>query len=54
MVHMHTQTLNEPSLGAGAHVLLSLALTPIKSNQLDLTLSYLESNDVVTGYNPTT
>ena len=28
MVHVHTQTPNEPSLGADAHVLLGLALTP--------------------------
>ncbi len=26
----------------------------VKSNQLDLASSYLESYDVVTGYNPTT
>jgi hypothetical protein len=53
MVHKRTQTLNEPSLGADVHVLLGLALTPIKSNQLDLASLYLESHDVVTGYNPT-
>jgi hypothetical protein len=28
MVHVHTQKPNEPSLGAGAHVRLGLALTP--------------------------
>ncbi len=26
----------------------------VKSNQLDLASSYLDSHDVVTGYNPTT
>ena len=54
MVHVHTQNPNEPSLGAGAHVCLGLTLTPIKSNRLDLASSYLDSHDVVTGYNPTT
>jgi hypothetical protein len=29
MVHVHTLKPNEPSLGAGAHVRLGLALTPI-------------------------
>ena len=28
MVHVHTQNPNEPSLWAGAHVLLGMALTP--------------------------
>ena len=28
MMRVHTQTLNEPPLGADAHVLLGLALTP--------------------------
>ena len=32
MVHVHTQTPNEPSLGAGAHVLLGLVLTPTYSS----------------------
>ena len=54
MVHVHTLKPNEPSLGAGAHVRLGLALTPIKSKRLDLASSYLDSHDVVTGYNPTT
>ncbi len=54
MVPVRTQTPNEPSLGADAYVLLGLALTPIKSSRLDLASSYLESHDVVTGYNPTT
>ena len=54
MVHVRTQTPNEPSLMAGAHVLLGLALTPLKSSQLDLASLYLKSHDVVTGYNPTT
>ncbi len=26
----------------------------VKSNRLDLALSYLDSHDIVTGYNPTT
>jgi hypothetical protein len=54
MVHVRTQTPNEPSLGAGVHAPLGLALTPIKSRQLDLASLYLKSHDVVTGYNPTT
>ena len=54
MVHVHTQNPTEPSLGAGEYVCLGLTLTPIKSNRLDLASSYLDSHDVVTGYNPTT
>ena len=54
MVHVHTQNRNELSLGAGAHVCFGLTLTPIKSNRLDLASSYLDSHDVMTGYNSTT
>jgi len=53
MVRVHTQNPNEPSFKTGVHVHLGLALTPIKSNRLDLASSYLDSHDIMTGYNPT-
>jgi hypothetical protein len=34
MVHVRAQTPNEPSLCAGAHVLLGLALTPINYGRI--------------------